>query len=83
VNLVNAGDELMGLLGGFIAAGARAILASLWRVDDQITREFMSSFYGSLHTVQPAAALRRAQQQIMKTQPHPAFWAPFVLAGGD
>jgi CHAT domain-containing protein len=28
-----------------------------------------------------AAALRQAQLELMKEQPHPFFWSPFVLFG--
>jgi CHAT domain-containing protein len=62
------------------------VLASLWRVDDLTTREFMAEFYGCLMILEPgpgiiAEALRRAQMRRMATHRHPAFWASFVLAG--
>jgi CHAT domain-containing protein len=85
-SLVRAGDELMGLLRGFFAAGAKSLLASLWRVDDESAAEIMSSFY-SFWQKDPgaqrskAAALREAQLEGLARRPHPAFWAPFRLIG--
>lgn len=85
VNMVSAGDELMGLLRGFFAAGAASTLVSLWRVDDDTTAQLMQGFYerlgGAAAGTGKAAALREAQLQMMAQHRHPAFWAPFVLQG--
>jgi len=42
---VRRGDELMGLVRAFMAAGAPAVLATLWRVDERSTRLLMEKFY--------------------------------------
>jgi CHAT domain-containing protein len=42
---VRRGDELMGLVRAFLAAGAPAVLATLWRVDERSTRLLMEQFY--------------------------------------
>lgn len=56
------GDELMGLVRAFLAAGARAVLVSLWPVDDVSTRILMERFYEDAAAGKnPAAALRNAQ----------------------
>lgn len=86
VNVVRAGDELYGLARAFLAAGARSVLASLWRVHDESTCAFINTFYSLWPLVQDgrmnkAGALRRAQLEIMAHTPHPAFWAPFLLVG--
>jgi len=82
VNAIAPGEELIGLARGFFAAGAPSLLMSLWTVDDDATAQTMVEFYGQLRaTRSPAKALRHAQLEIMKTHPHPFFWAPFVLMG--
>ncbi|MCH8314608.1 MAG: CHAT domain-containing protein [Planctomycetes bacterium] len=85
-NLITAGDELVGLLGGFFAAGARSALVSLWRVNDESTTNLMADFYSLWHAESSdrmplAAALREAQLTLRRQRAHPAFWAPFILVG--
>ena len=59
---VRRGDELVGLLRAFIYAGAPALIASLWRVDERSTRILMEKFYQQVQSgVGFAEALKRAQ----------------------
>jgi CHAT domain-containing protein/tetratricopeptide (TPR) repeat protein len=82
VSSVAPGDELIGLARGFFAAGAPAILVSLWTVDDASTATMMAHFYTRLRAGDsPATALRAAQRALLREQPHPFYWAPFVLMG--
>jgi CHAT domain-containing protein len=82
VSAIAPGDELLGLVRGFIYAGAPTLLLSLWTVDDEATAELMKDFYTHLRAgAGPAAALRAAQLRQMKERPHPFFWSPFVLTG--
>jgi tetratricopeptide (TPR) repeat protein len=84
LNVVAAGDELIGLFRALLAAGARSVLASLWRVDDESALAAMQSFYDAWrdrHSWSAASALRRAQLRLMESRPHPAHWAPFTLIG--
>ncbi len=79
-----AGDEALGLPHAFLGAGARAVIASLWLVQDEVSAELMPNFYQQLQMTQdPAAALRNAQLAMLASRPHPYFWANFVLFGGD
>ncbi len=82
VSTIAPGDELIGLARGFFAAGAPALLVSLWTVDDASTATMMAHFYRRLHAGDtPAKALRAAQCALLREQPHPFYWAPFVLMG--
>ncbi|MBL8180101.1 MAG: CHAT domain-containing protein [Blastocatellia bacterium] len=77
-----AGDELMGLARGFLMAGARSLIVSLWNVNDAATRRLMESFYRQIQLPGGAAAsLRKAQIDAIKRDEHPYFWAPFILIG--
>ncbi len=81
---VSAGDELIGLGRGFLFAGAGALLASLWRVDDAFTSALMNAFYKHLGSgLGKAAALRHAQCDLLREYPglHPGFWGGFELIG--
>lgn len=82
MNFVAAGDELLGLQRGLFYAGASTLLLSLWDVHDQSTAQLMQFFYREyLHTGEMAGALQSAMQQLRQQNPHPYFWAPFVLVG--
>ncbi|HLV80505.1 MAG TPA: CHAT domain-containing protein [Chthonomonadaceae bacterium] len=82
LHAVEPGEELLGLARGFLAAGARAVLAGLWAVDDVATAALMQACYARLVTgMGKAAALRQAQQQMRERCPHPYYWAAFALIG--
>jgi CHAT domain-containing protein len=82
LNVVEPGDELIGLERGLLYAGARSLLLSLWEVDDRSTSEFMKAFYGAFLTTSAPEAARRAMLQIRSHRPHPYYWAAFKLTGG-
>ncbi len=77
-------DEVMGLSCAFLYAGAGAVLASLWRVDDSDTATLMKHFYCSLRQgASKACAIREAQQSFLHNAlgAHPARWGAFQLIG--
>lgn len=80
---VNDGDEFFGFKRTFLAAGARALLVSLWSVEDESTASLMSAFYRELRERPMIEALRQAQLSLLKSAAHadPLFWAPFILVG--
>lgn len=79
---VEGGDDVVGLIRGFMYAGANSVIASLWEVDDTSTAVLMTSLYGKLGSLGKRDALRRAQLETMKSFPHPFHWAAFYLTGG-
>lgn len=79
---VEGGDDVVGLIRGFMYAGANSVIASLWEVDDEATAVLMIGLYGKLGSLGKRDALRRAQLETMKTYPHPFYWAAFYLTGG-
>ena len=82
LNVVAAGDELIGLARGLLHAGAQSLILSLWDVHDTSTAEFMSAFYRRLGTGESKAeALRSAMLQLRTSYPHCYQWAPFILVG--
>ena len=82
VSAVAPGDELLGLVRGFLYAGTPTLVLSLWAVDDEATAALMADFYKQmLAGARPAAALRAAQLRQMRERPHPFFWSPFLLTG--
>ena len=86
------GSDLLSLASGFLGAGARSLLVSLWRVEDESTAQLVESFYQAMHDGQKLnEALCGAQQSMLQSArsssspdaifQHPAFWAPFTVIG--
>lgn len=71
------------LAEAYRAAGAQAVVASLWRVDDAATAEFFESFYQYLRRGEsPDSALQQAKRRMQASRwSHPYYWAGFVLLG--
>jgi CHAT domain-containing protein len=79
---VGPGDELLGLTRAVLGAGVGALVASLWAANDDTAPAFMSAFYGALRSgAGRAESLRVAAQETRRHEPHPYFWAPFILVG--
>jgi len=80
--LVEPGDELFGLMRGFLAAGAQSLAVSLWPAADAATLAVMVRFYSNIASGMPrGAALRRAQRETREEYKHPYHWAAFALVG--
>ena len=61
------GQGVLGLQRAFQAAGARAVVASLWKVDDAATGVLMERFYTNLwdKKLPKLEALRQAQLAVL------------------
>jgi len=82
LNVVVAGDELIGLARGLLHAGAQSLILSLWDVHDKSTAQFMTVFYRLLQQGKSkAAALQAAMLKVRSSYPHCYQWAPFILVG--
>jgi CHAT domain-containing protein len=79
------GEGLEGLTRGFMYAGARRVVVSLWNVNDKATAGLMQHLYvGMLKNKKtPAAALRAAQIEMLRVKQwqSPYYWAAFVMQG--
>jgi CHAT domain-containing protein len=79
------GEGLVGLTRGFMYAGSRRVVVSLWSVNDVATSEVMAKFYQKMlqEGQNPASALRAAQLEMWKSQQWqaPYYWAAFTVQG--
>jgi CHAT domain-containing protein len=79
------GEGLVGLTWGFLYAGAKTVIASLWKVNDASTAELMRLLYQAMevHGMPPAAALRWAQLTMSRESrwASPYYWAGFTVQG--
>ena len=79
-------EGVVGIARSFLAAGARAVIASLWAISDEATLAFMKHFYKQLMAGQSASkSLNQTMKWMQKTGDFSAvkYWAPFVLIGDD
>jgi CHAT domain-containing protein len=85
-----AGEGYLGFVHAFLQAGARSLVLSLWKVDDEASALLMGRFYANLaEGASTADALRNARRWLRDFRDdsgervywHPAYWAAFVLVG--
>lgn len=78
---IQNGEGVYGLQRAFLLAGARHLVVSLWRVEDEATRDFMIRFYSEW--LRKKASIPEAfwhTQRAMRTaRKEPYFWGAFIL----
>jgi CHAT domain-containing protein len=76
-------EGVYGLRKAFADAGVQNIIMSLWKVDDEVTQEFMTRFYeiwlNDNATIRQAFS--RTQLEIKEKYPKPYYWGAFILLG--
>lgn len=81
---IPAGEGALSLARPFLVAGARQVMSTLWKIDDQRTADFMQAFYRHLlaEDLAPAQALAAAQRDTWRdpATAHPFYWAGFTLS---
>ena len=78
------GEGVRGLSTAFLFAGAKNVIASLWKVSDASTSELMIEFYSELLSGKDkATSLRLAKLRLIKSSNfnNPYYWAPFIQVG--
>jgi CHAT domain-containing protein/tetratricopeptide (TPR) repeat protein len=79
------GLEFRTIAHAFAHAGAAAIIATLWQVEDEATRKLAEAFYAAkVDGASNAAALAMAQRTLIAAGgPHasPGYWAAALLMG--
>ncbi len=87
----NGGIEVSGISSYFLEDRAKAVLASLWKVNDESTSLFMQAFYQGLSQdkITKAESMRQSQLGFLQGKvgdtkfTHPYYWAPFVMIGNS
>ena len=77
------GEGVYGLRKAIADAGAENIIMSLWKVDDKVTQEFMTTFYN--YWLEGKMSIREAFKStrsfIKSKYPQPYYWGAFILVG--
>jgi CHAT domain-containing protein len=85
VGVVQGEDGVSDLSRSFLLAGSRAVVATLWRVDDTFSAVLMKHFYEQLAVGQSVSdALSKAQRSMLREYGDsavPFFWAGFITEG--
>jgi CHAT domain-containing protein len=80
--VVVRGEGVLGLTSPLLQAGARAVVASGWRVDDRAASGLVTSFYRALGRGLPAGdALREAKLAALRRRAPLSEWAAFTIIG--
>lgn len=77
------GDEILGLPGAFLEAGARNVLVSIPRAFDNPSRRFMVQYHDERRAGHaPVEAFRRTQCSLLAEDVYPPFsWVGFTMYG--
>jgi tetratricopeptide (TPR) repeat protein len=78
-----AGDEQIGIVRAFLAAGVKSVISTLWSIEDESAAVFFGDFYTTATWQGLARALASAQRRLLADPRYalPYFWAPYVLTG--
>jgi hypothetical protein len=80
--VVTVGEGLQGLVAPFLEAGARAVVATYWDMDDRALADVMRSLYGALRAgASTAAALRTAKLAALRGGAPATVWAGLAVYG--
>ncbi len=79
------GEGINGFSRGFLYSGAKAVLVSLWAVDEEATEQMMPRFYDAhIREGKSASAALLEAQRFIRSQPRwsdPYYWAGFTVIG--
>jgi len=86
---IRAGEGVFGLRRAFQLAGARTVIMSLWPVEDETTRQWMTAMYrlrftegqSTVQSVNDASLELLRQRRVRGESTHPFYWAGFIAAG--
>lgn len=80
---IDNNNEIIGIANALLQAGVRTVIATIWSVDIQATKELMLRFINNLKTQNKIIALQNAQISLMDiiNYNHPFYNAGFILLG--
>ncbi len=79
---LEAGEGVMGLQRAFLVAGAKALIMSMFKVDDVATQKLMQKFYLKWTTTNNLRqSFIDAKKELRLEYPEPIYWGAFMMIG--
>jgi CHAT domain-containing protein len=77
------GQDYTTLAQAFLYAGAKGVVATLWRINDEGAAAYAERFYNHLTREPPVAAVAAAQRDLLRNPRwrHPYYWAAYTVIG--
>jgi CHAT domain-containing protein/tetratricopeptide (TPR) repeat protein len=81
---LEAGEGVVGLQRAFLVAGAKVLIMSMFKVDDEATQKLMLKFYQKwLNTGNLRQSFIDAKKELRVEYPEPIYWGAFMMIGLD
>jgi len=79
------GEDYSTLAQGFMYAGARSVIATLWQIEDEGAAALAERFYANLKVMAAPEALAAAQRELLRSSQYrrPYHWAGYTLTGAS
>lgn len=79
---LEAGEGVYGLQRAFLVAGAKVLIMSMFKVDDEATQKLMTKFYQKwLNTNNLRQSFIDAKMELRSEYPEPIYWGAFIMIG--
>lgn len=79
---LQAGEGVYGLQRAFLVAGAKVLIMSMFKVDDEATQKLMLKFYQKwLATNNLRQSFIDAKKELRVEYPEPIYWGAFMMIG--
>jgi CHAT domain-containing protein len=81
---LQAGEGVYGLQRAFLVAGAKVLIMSMFKVDDDATQKLMLKFYQKwLNSGNLRQSFVEAKKELRVEYPEPIYWGAFMMIGLD
>lgn len=81
---IENGEGVYGLQRAFLVAGAKVLIMSMFKVDDEATQKLIINFYRKwLATNNMRQSFIDAKKELRVEYPEPYYWAPFMMIGQE
>jgi CHAT domain-containing protein/tetratricopeptide (TPR) repeat protein len=79
------GEDYATLAQALLYAGARHVVSTFWRINDDGAAAFAERFYARLATVGPSEAVAAVQRDLLRVPRYssPYYWAAYQVSGGE